>query len=311
MPPDATQWRVDLAREVAPAYAADINVGAVAIAGSVARGLADRYSDIELHVFWRVPPTTQARVAAAARAGGKIDFVWTEAPTEEEYKTIIEKTHGQVGLLWPREDDEWSEIYYVKGVFIDVSNFLASQVDSYLTDILTRHDPSDVKQMLISAVQCAIPLHGEGVIERWRKRASTYPIELSRAVVLQNLSVEKDWWACDQLVDRGERVLLSELFCTMERKILRLLLGLNRIYIPDVRLKWGRHLIEQMTIRPSRLAERLRDVFRLEPRLAVIEIQQLLEETWNLVEEHSPDIEPARLSRWFRHRRVVWEGPPA
>lgn len=78
---DATQWRLDLARRTGAAYAADPAVAAVYVAGSVARGWADQYSDVELDVYWHEPPGDAQRVQAVERAGAAIDVDWAHPPS--------------------------------------------------------------------------------------------------------------------------------------------------------------------------------------------------------------------------------------
>ena len=68
---DATMWRLALARQIGAAYGVSPNVAAVYIAGSVARGWADRYSDIELDVYWSTPPSDGERLEIIRRAGGE------------------------------------------------------------------------------------------------------------------------------------------------------------------------------------------------------------------------------------------------
>ena len=53
---EASRWRSTLAQQIAPHYHANPKVRAVALAGSVALGYADRSSDIDLSVFWAAPP---------------------------------------------------------------------------------------------------------------------------------------------------------------------------------------------------------------------------------------------------------------
>src|SRR5215211_2830828 len=57
-----------LAEIVAPEYAANPKVAGVLLAGSVARGLADGFSDIEIDIYWHTPPTDQDRRAPIERA---------------------------------------------------------------------------------------------------------------------------------------------------------------------------------------------------------------------------------------------------
>src|SRR5947209_2177409 len=79
----ASQWRLALAQHVAGAYAANPNVAAVIIGGSVARGHSDRYSDIEVGVFWRQPPTDEERRSAAEATGGEVHRLYPYDPVEE------------------------------------------------------------------------------------------------------------------------------------------------------------------------------------------------------------------------------------
>lgn len=48
----ASQWRLVMARKVAPIIATNPKVQAVMVAGSTSRGWADSYFDIEIGVFW-------------------------------------------------------------------------------------------------------------------------------------------------------------------------------------------------------------------------------------------------------------------
>ena len=66
---EASKWRYSFARRVAPAYAANPHVVAVIVSGSTGRGHADRYSDIEVGVFWRRPPTDADRQAPLIQSG--------------------------------------------------------------------------------------------------------------------------------------------------------------------------------------------------------------------------------------------------
>jgi hypothetical protein len=69
---DASAWRLEYAGEAAAAYAANDKVDAVIAGGSSSRGHADRWSDIEIGVFWSQPPTDKDRADAAARVRGEL-----------------------------------------------------------------------------------------------------------------------------------------------------------------------------------------------------------------------------------------------
>src|SRR5690348_14663857 len=61
----ASKIRMDLAQRVAGAYKDNPRVAVVIVSGSVSRGHADRYSDLEMGVVWQEAPTEEERDAAA------------------------------------------------------------------------------------------------------------------------------------------------------------------------------------------------------------------------------------------------------
>ena len=66
----ASQWRFALAQRIAKAYIANPKAQVVMVAGSTGRGSADRYSDLEIDVYWSAPPTDAERyIQGSARAG--------------------------------------------------------------------------------------------------------------------------------------------------------------------------------------------------------------------------------------------------
>ncbi|MDQ3655564.1 MAG: hypothetical protein M3457_10845, partial [Chloroflexota bacterium] len=68
--PDDLQRNVSLrqvAQEIGAIYGGHPGVRAVLLCGSVSRGWADRWSDIELTVCWELMPSLEARAELAAR----------------------------------------------------------------------------------------------------------------------------------------------------------------------------------------------------------------------------------------------------
>jgi hypothetical protein len=45
-------WRLELGRRIGMGYAADPKARVVVVSGSTGRGVADRYSDLEIDVYW-------------------------------------------------------------------------------------------------------------------------------------------------------------------------------------------------------------------------------------------------------------------
>jgi len=66
-------WRMAVARRAAEAYAGNRNLAALAVAGSVGAGIADRFPDLELDCYWVRPPTDADRAGPRPRAGRRAD----------------------------------------------------------------------------------------------------------------------------------------------------------------------------------------------------------------------------------------------
>lgn len=96
---------------------------------------------------------------------------------------------------------------------------------------------------------------------------------------------------------RDDSLALYEIFVETGRRLLGALLGLNRIYLPSPGyLKSMDETIGLMAIKPTDLAVRLKQAFRIEPAAAVGTLEELIDETLALIATHLPvfDIEPYR-----------------
>ncbi len=116
---EASAGRLALAQQLASYYRTNPKVAAVLVEGSVARGHADRFSDIDLAVFW------------------------SGAPTEKERSDIIKHARGRHVQLFLYNRDEvcWSDTYDVSGGIIDVRHMGVETTHRILADVLERYDP--------------------------------------------------------------------------------------------------------------------------------------------------------------------------
>ncbi|MBV9691358.1 MAG: hypothetical protein JO202_16785 [Ktedonobacteraceae bacterium] len=79
------------------------------------------------------------------------------------------------------------------------------------------------------------------------------------------------------LAERSELLTLYESFCAIEKQVLLVLMGLNRLYFPG----WQRvnRLMEQMRIVPLKLAARFKQIFgivSIDPLASVCQLHDLL-----------------------------------
>jgi len=102
-------------------------------------------------------------------------------------------------------------------------------------------------------------------------------------------------------------LLLHQDLMAAEQLILSILMGVNRMYAPHPYHKWLDWEVGQLKIAPPDLNCRLRRILHTEPRMAVDQLHQLIEETFALVERHLPDFDTSAARAAFDERRVVEE----
>lgn len=293
---EMSQWRQAIARHIGSIYALNPHVSAVLVGGSSARGHADRYSDIELGVFWNEPPTY------------------------EERETIIEQVGGDAIRLYPYDPHEevWADDFMMgraasdkpqSGVLLEVGHYTVDFMNRTLESVLWHYDPDETKQNLIAGVLDGIALHNSTLIQQWQQQAWAYPDALGVAVINRHALIDH-FWRWEMFLHRHENLmLLYSSFSQIQQKVLHVLLGINHVYYFG--FKWLDIVVERLSIAPVDLSPRLRQVYQREPAQAAQDIANLVEETYNLVEQNVPGIDVDRLRRIFRYQRPQWEQPPS
>jgi hypothetical protein len=251
------------------------------VAGSVARGTADRYSDIELDVYYADPPTEAARIAAVERCGGTIERL-----AEDEH--------------------EWEERMSIGGVDAHTSTFLVSTMERYLHDVVDECSLAPEAQTRLFSLQHGVTLKGKDQVESWQAKAAAYPVRLQRAMLEEYLGFQSFWYATEMLAARDDLLALYDVFIETARQLVGTLLGLNRIYLPAPGyLKSVEETIGLMTIKPADLSLRLKRLFRVEPPAAVEALQALINETLELVEGQFPGFDTSAYRRDVSRRRTA------
>jgi hypothetical protein len=260
-------WRMAVAGRAAEGYSGNPGLAALAVAGSVGAGLADRFSDLELDCYWFRPPADGERLAPVRLLGGELTALWD----------------------YDQDDEEWSEDYRVGELDITVSNFLASSAERFLDDVVLRASTDPVRHMRLAAFQRCRPLLGAELMASWQARAGAIPGRVVTALVEQALAPELlgGWAAREALVSRGDGLAVGALLARAGYAVVKVVLALNRVYLPHRQLKWQRHLIAGLGLVPERLAERLEAMSAGPPEEGIRTAEALLAEVAALVESHS------------------------
>ncbi len=292
---EASQWRFAFARNLASIYAANSHVAAVIVSGSTARGHADRYSDIELGVFWHRPPTDADRRSAAEAIGGDLHRLFPYDPEEEV----------------------WSDDYFLgrshpdqakSGVLLEVGHYTTDYVNRTFDAVLRDHDPAPLKQNFIAGIVHAMPLYNTELVQEWKARAAVYPDGLRLAVVRQHAQIDH-FWRSEMWLARSENLtMLYQSFVQAQQQMLHVLLGLNKVYYFG--FKWLDVIVERLEQKPPNFLHWLRRAYQVDPAAGAQEVSALVEEVYDLIEIELPEIDVDWLRAVFRYRRPQWEEAP-
>jgi hypothetical protein len=295
---EASQWRHELVTQLAQLYADNPKVAAVMIGGSASRGHADQFSDVEIGAFWRDAPLLHDREQIG-----------------EQYKKTVP---ADLRLYeYDADDSVWSDDYIVgrdhtgqpkTGILVEVCNYTTDFMEQTLRGVLNDYDTREMSHNLIAGVVDSVPLHGQSLLEDWKNRAREYPRPLSTAVV-QRYGVIDHFWRWEMFLHRGENLMLFyQAFFNVHQRVLHTLLGLNRVYYFG--FKWIEVVAERLTVKPDDLALRIRQAYQLPPAEGAQHVTELVEDTFNLVETHLPEVNIKRLREIFRYRRPIWAHSP-
>jgi hypothetical protein len=87
------------------------------------------------------------------------------------------------------------------------------------------------------------------------------------------------------------------------------LLGINHQYYFG--FKWLDVVIERLETKPKNFAERLKRVYHVAPAEVAQILKDLVEETYNLVEIHLPEVDVDWLRQVFRYQRPILGQAPS
>jgi Nucleotidyltransferase domain len=279
-----------LARRIVNAALERAPLRAALLAGSVGRGDADFYSDIDLLLY--------------------VD----EVPPEDVLAEIREAVGGRNPIPKGEPTDYFcGEEFDLQGVRTEVSFVALAWSESRLAEVLERIEEFDSpSQKVLAGILDGLPLHGEELLERRQARVRDYPEQLRRAMVERHWNFFPLWYHGEAMAARDAELWRLDMLLDAAFNLLAVLAALNRLYFTRFELKQLRALVAKMELAPPRLADRLESFFRLEPDAAATEFARLVEETRALVAAELPDLElPLRFAPGTRREPWMIETDPA
>jgi len=290
-----SQGGLAIANQIAAAYRDNPNVLVVMVSGSVARGHADTYSDLEIGVFWIQPPSDDERKTAIARTGGE---VWSFTSYQTEPEIVAHEQYGLSEMVIAGQP-------YIGSLMVSTNHLTRNGMERCLADVLEHADTALDKQTLIAAVQDASPLYGDALLRAWQARASVYPDRLAIKIIQENLWCGP-WCIPQAYAERDDTLVLYQHFIWMQQSILKILAGLNRVYYRSEEYKWLDAMISRFPSAPPDLADRMKQAFREDPAIGVRHMLELIRETVRLVEQQEPEVNRVRLFAANPEVTTIW-----
>jgi predicted nucleotidyltransferase len=259
-----------LARRVVDGALARGQLRAALVAGSVGRGDADEWSDVDLLLYVdELPP----------------------AGTPEDLRHAL---GGVKPRPKRRHEDEADGIeFFLEGVLTEVSwhtvNAVERRLDALLVDLEDLNEPW---QKLALGLLEGLALEDDGTIERWRSRLADFPEPLRRALIeLYWSDLFPLWHWVDSLDARDCELFRLEMLVDGALRLLGVLAALNRMYYSRSHVKRVGDLIVDFAVAPADLKARLDALPELPSREAAEELGALAVETRALVRAELPELE--------------------
>ena len=281
-------YLIDLARRNLQPYLALPQVRAALITGSAALGLSDRYSDIDMMIYYDTLPGDAELVAARQHNGG------------EEIWRVDNRAEGEL-----------MESYRVQGVECQIAHATIAAWERDMTIVLEQHDVNTPLHKALSGTLEGIPLHGAELIETWQAKIADYSPALAQVMVEQHLQFFPLWNLQEQLATRDAVLWRYQILTEAAYNLLAILAGLNRLYFTSFQFKRLHHFAAQMAIKPADFAARLDRLFSAQPAEAALELKVLVDETLDLVAQHMPQVGVENVNQRLNRSRPPWQIPAA
>ncbi len=281
-----TTARLDVAAEIARRYAASPAVAGVLCGGSVGRGHADRWSDLEIGVFWSRPPDDALRGQLVTDLGGSSPRLFG---------------YDEVERTW--FDEWWFGGQAGAALLVEVVHLTVDDAGRLLDRLLLPADPDPDPYLLTVAAALAYGRPLAGSVDALTERVRSYPRPLAVAVARRHGQIDH-FWRWQMYVERGNPHGLRRHFGAVADALTHVACALNGRWWPGP--KWPRWTLADLPVAPPDLADRLAGVDGLAPHAAAAALTELVEETYDLVATHLPEADAERLRAIFHFARDPW-----
>lgn len=280
-----SDYLLQLGKQILEPYTQLPSTRAAMITGSVAEGISDNYSDLDMTVYYE-----------------------DELPSEEELARIRAQNGApeRVWLLGDRSEGNIAEAYELNGIQAQIGHAKLAVWENDIAEILERHNADTPLHKAMSGTLECIAVYGEEYINRWKQQIAAYPDGLRRAMVTQHLKFFPYWNISKQIAARDATIWHYQILTEAAYNLVGILAGVNRLYFTTFQFKKMHRFLNQMTVLPDRFGERVEGLFQMEATDAAIPLEALVREVVALVEREMPDVDVSAVKKNLGKRRPPW-----
>ncbi len=226
---DASIWRRELARELSSAYAEHECVKMICLGGSAARGISDRWSDLDIIVYWDAMDEEWIRNEPLAGMGIHRTDLMSFAP------------------------DTFTESYHMDGLKVDFGHVTLDSWKEWVEPFIKAESDDPDLLGMVGGFLDSICLYGREMHDGWRERLKIYPAELVEKVVKSNLRIYVKGYLTHQCLDRGDVLAFQDGMCSMLKKMLNITAAINGICFSASEPRWVDYYLDRFSLKPLEL----------------------------------------------------------
>jgi Domain of unknown function (DUF4037) len=212
----------------------------IIISGSVSKGLADQYSDIEQVFYVQELPDIHER-DTWLRQLGATDIIHDDAPIAD-------------GSVW--------STFRFKDCWIEAGWQTIQAHEELLHQILTGQVLDHARLILADMTVHAISLRSQGLLTQWQEELAAYPPALAHILI----SEATEYWRFPHLltarratIHRNDPLKLTEFLVSDLHRLLRILFAFNQRWEPE--WKWIGDITNSLEVKPEHLIESITRIF--------------------------------------------------
>ncbi|MEM8860962.1 MAG: hypothetical protein AAGD96_21780, partial [Chloroflexota bacterium] len=232
-----------------------------------------------------------------------------ELPPMAEFDRIrVENGGGErKWMIGDHSTGSFAAAYDVNGIEVQIGHTTIAELQKQFAVVLVQHETDTPLHKALEGTLNSIALYGESYLEGWKEQARHYPDELAEAMVRKNLQFFPVWGLLPHFETRDSNLWFNQILVEASQRMIGALAGLNRLYFTTFQFKRMGYFINQMAHKPENFAERIDGLFKSDLQTAAFELEKLVQETFEMIEVHMPQIDTSMAKRRIGWRIQPWD----